>query len=240
MEVEIIDNFHTPKVEHILQKEADNLLSMLNLKIYADEVIYTQFIIFFQKLIAINDESFTKYGSPLYYTLINYIEGSHGAPNQLVVIAAMEFIYSCSLYLINPFWFIGMVRPISMSDRGRIVFNHPKFINTLKTIFDINRNTVIIEDAIITIYMRYLYYKISLCNTNVAFAEYSYFLDPFFNRIDNRKHYCSELFDLLLKVFYSFKLNFGKLIIDVFCERLVNLKDKIPSYQYDYIVKRIL
>lgn len=215
----------------LYMNEMVRLQTLLDMKINVENTLL-QVIFFLQNLLKDgNSEEFKKYGNNLLYYLINYVEKEQ-YPNLYIISQFLDFILKKMMYLEQPFWFIGIGLSLSKGIYKNILFKHPKFMITMKTIYHCFGKNFGIRDPIIEIYLNYLNNISDSVNLNSEYDNMAYFFRPLIGEFEMSK----DLYNLeQLIVCFEKKEK---------CKNRGNILKKIssklkPLYKFDKLVKSL-
>lgn len=203
----------TLNVDNIIEEETKAMMFLFENKTDFN-IYYRELFNLLRKIFSIyDDEKVNKYANLLIYQLIFHLENN---PSPLLVIESIEFCFSNSFYIIKPFWFFGIINPISkMSLFNIYLFNNPKFLTILKTFYSCNKSNVNIRSLISLIYVRYLIFISSVINPLDIWNDIYFFFNPYFKGILEEKSIKNipgiNEYIILLKIFKRQK-NWGKFI----------------------------
>lgn len=203
----------------IYKIEMARLKFLLDNKIdYENTLVYV--IHYLRNLIKDGDNNdFDNNGKYLLYHLINYIE-KQKYPNIHILTSYLDFIVNKMMYLEQPFWFIGVAFHLSKGPYHSYLYNHPKFMNTLKTIYHCFYDCMFVKNSIIEIYVSYLNNIPLRQNILLEYENIVYFFSPLIQNFEISKD--MKYLDIMTILFEKIpKYNNGRITFNKISKELV-------------------
>ncbi len=186
--------------DSVIEQEVNLLLSYFVNKVDF-RYYYLDFFNIIRQIFKIYDEEkIEKYANLLIYQLIHILEY---APTPQIVFESINFALSNSFYITKPYWFFGIIDPISKNILlNNYLFNNPKFLQIIKSFYSVHFGDKDLNALISLIYVRYLIANIDIINPLDIWNDIYYFFNPYFKGLEsNSKNVGIYEYIYLLKFF---------------------------------------
>jgi len=229
------DDVVTPPLVKPIYQQLENEITKLNQFIDSSYVkpgpLYLTAIHLLEQVISsLDNHEILKLANDLTYKLIFYLEGE---PHYDVVLKAVDFAYRRSIYFVNPFWFIGIINPISKkSPNDRVLYQRADYVRTLKLINDIYSDQESIITSTVILYCRFLMHQKFRDSVLNYIPDSNYFFKPFFEVIKNSNHHHAETFYYIIWVFQKLRnIQNGDKYNYHFIEKIRKFENKLQENQ---------
>ena len=172
------------------------------------------------------DVDIKKYANNIIYKIIFFLERT---PDPIMIQFSIEFAFSRSIYFVNPFWFSGIVNPISkLAPFNKILFGRPDFIRTIKTYREFFDDKGPVPSFAMSLYCGYLMNMPLVNDALVYFEDSKFFFLPMVEIILKNKNSMGEYVDKLVNTLIFMKsLRNSRIYGNFFREALSPLLDVV-------------